>query len=79
MAVVDVTISSAEYDKMMVALNAIRAKLAPLKAPLIRIMQMENGEQKIKTFAQTDNGRFLREVNQIRNDVNKYFQDIGWD
>jgi hypothetical protein len=80
MAQVDCTITDAEYNQMMTVLNAMRTKLAGLKVPLTRMLSSsENGKAKVKAFAQTDDGRFLREVSRVRNDLNDYFDTIGWD
>jgi hypothetical protein len=78
MAQLDWTITDAEYDQMVVVLDGIRSRLGLMKSPLTEMFQQETGRQKIKAFATTDAGRFLREVNKIRNDINKYFDDIGW-
>jgi len=59
----------------MTVLDAMRAKLAPLKAPLAAMWAAE--PEKVKAFIRTENGRFLREVNAIRKDLDAYFEAIG--
>ena len=75
MATIDVTISDAEYNQMMAVLNAMRAKLAPLKAPLALALSAEPA--KVKAFIQTENGRFLREVHRVWNDLSAFMEAIG--
>ena len=75
MATIDVTISQAQYDQMMTVLDAMRAKLAPLKAPLALALQAE--PEKVKAFVQTENGRFLREVRRIWLDLNAFMAAVG--
>ena len=75
MATIDVTISQAQYDQMMAVLDAMRAKLAPLQAPLALAMQAE--PEKVKAFIQTENGRFLREVRQVWLALNSFMDAIG--
>ena len=76
MATIDVTISQAQYDQMMAVLDAMRAKLAPLKAPLALALSAEPA--KVKAFIQTTNGRFLREVFNVWQDLDAYFEAIGY-
>ena len=78
MAAVDFSISQVQYDKMMVILDEIRAKLATEKAVLTRILSTENGQTKIKAFAAAQSPPWLREVKQMRDDLNDYFETIGW-
>ena len=75
MATINVTINDTEYDQMMAVLDAMRAKLAPLKAPLALALQAE--PEKVKAFIQTENGRFLREVYRVWTDLNMFMDAIG--
>ena len=76
MATIDVTISDGEYNQMMAVLNAMRTKLAPLRAPLALALSAE--PEKVKAFIQTENGRFLREVYRVWTDLVAYFVAIGY-
>ena len=78
MAAVDFSISQVQYDKMMVVLDDIRDKLLAEKAVLTRILSTENGQTKIKAFAAAQDPPWLREVKQMRDDLNDYFETIGW-
>ena len=62
----------------MTVLDGLRAKLATEKTVLTRILSTENGQAKVKTFAQSPAGRWLREVKQVRDDLNRYFDSVGW-
>ena len=75
MATIDVTITDGEYTQMMIVLNAMRAKLAPLKVPLAGAITAEPG--KVKTFLRTEDGRFLREVWTVWKDLNTYMDAVG--
>ena len=75
MATIDVTISDGEYNQMMAVLDSMRAKLAPLKAPLAASFAAEPA--KVRAFIQTENGRFLREVHRVWQDLNAFMADIG--
>ncbi len=79
MASVDFTVSTAQYDAMMIVLDGIRAKLATHKPKLIQMLSMENGKAKIKSFAQTEDGRWLREIWKMKDDLNAFSDEIGWD
>lgn len=76
MAQIDFTITDAEYNQMMVVLDAMRTKLAGLKAPLKRVVASQPA--KVKAFATTDEGRFLREVHRVWRDLDTFFDDIRW-
>ena len=78
MAQVDFTVTTAQYDAMMVVLDGIRAKLAANKAILSRILSQADGQAKVKAFAQTADGRWLREVKAARDDLNTFLADVGW-
>ena len=78
MAQVDFGITQANYDKMMVVLDGIRTKLLAEKAVLTRILSTENGQTKIKAFAAAQSPPWLREVKQMRDDLNDYFETIDW-
>lgn len=79
MAQHDFTISDAEYNQMMAVLNAMRTRLALLKQPLRTMCRQEAGKAKVKAFAATEAGRFLREVYRIKKDVKVYFDDLLWE
>jgi hypothetical protein len=74
MAVYDVTITDPEYNQMMLVLDAMRAKLAPLKAPLARMLQSQPA--KVKAFMQSEDGRFLREVWRIYRDLGAFAEAL---
>ncbi len=78
MAEIDFSVPQDQYDKMIVVLNGIRAKLAANKVVLTRVLSQENGHEKVRAFAQTDAGRWLREVKRARDDLNKFFDKVGW-
>ena len=78
MAQVDFGITQANYDKMMVVLDGIRSKLATEKDVLTRVLSQENGQDKVKAFAAAQDPGWLREVGKFRNDLNDYFDAIGW-
>ena len=78
MAQVDFGITQANYDKMMVVLDGIRSKLATEKDVLTRIMATDNGQAKVKAFAAAQDPGWLREVGKFRNDLNDYFEAVGW-
>ncbi len=78
MASVDFTTTTAQYDAMMIVLDGIRSKLVANKSVLTTILSQENGQAKIKAFAQTDDGKWLREVKQFGDDWNTFLGDVGW-
>ena len=75
---VDFATTQGQYDAMMTVLDGIRTKLGGNKATLTYIFSMENGQAKIKAFAQTDDGRWLREVKKFGDDWNEFLRDVGW-
>ena len=79
MAAVDFSITQVNYDKMMVVLDGIRTKLLAEKAVLTRILSTENGQTKIKAFASAQDPPWLAEVKTMRDDLNSYFESIGWE
>jgi len=78
MAQVDFTVTQGQQDAMMTVLDGMRAKLGANKAVLTRILSMENGQAKIKAFAATADGKWLREVKKARDDLNDFFENVGW-
>lgn len=79
MAQIDVTISQAQYDAMMVVFDGVRAKGGTLKAALTLALSQEDGQAKVKAFvAGNEDARWLREVNQFRKDLDGFFEAIGW-
>jgi len=79
MATTDWTITGGQYDTMMTVFDGIRAKLLAEKDILTRVLETENGRTKLKAFAQTDEGKWLREIERFRTDLNQYMALIGWD
>ena len=79
MAQVDLNISYAQFNTMMIVLNGIRTKLGSNKDALTRVLSMENGKAKIKAFAAAQDPAWLREVAKMRKDLNQFFEDIGWE
>jgi len=78
MGQLDLTSTQNQYDAMMLVLDGIRAKLGANKEVLTRILAMENGREKVKAFAATDAGKWLREVKKARDDLSNFFENAGW-
>lgn len=78
MSQIDLTVTQNQYDTMMSVLNGIINKLNNNKVVLTRICSQEEGREKIKAFSLTDNGKWLREVNKFNNDLDDFFEDVGW-
>ena len=78
MAQVDFKVTQGQYDTMMTVLNGIRAKLGLNKEVLTRMMETENGQTKIKAFAAAQDPPWLRGVKQAHDDLDTFFEDVGW-
>ncbi len=77
MAQHNLTITDAQYNQMMVALDAMRARIAPLRGPLAKMMASQPG--KVRAFISTDNGRLLREVFRLYIDLREFARDVGYE
>lgn len=77
MAQHDFTISDAQHAQLVAMRDAIRLWLAPRKAPLAKMLAAQ--PEKVRAFAKTDDGRGLRVIYQMREELNQYFEDIGFD
>ena len=71
----DLTITNAQYNQMMVVLDAMRARIAPLRMPLAKMMASQPG--KVRAFIQSDNGRLLREVFRLYRDLHEFARAVG--
>ena len=78
MAIVNLNVTQNQYDTMMTVLDGIRAKLGANKEALTRVLSMENGQDKIKAFAASQDPPWLREVKQARDDLDAFFENVGW-
>ena len=78
MANVNFTIADQQYDTMMLVLDGIRSKLGANREVLARILSQENGREKIVAFVQSPAGKWLREVKRARDDLNEFFDRVGW-
>ena len=80
MAQLDITVTQTQYDTMDTVFSGVEAKFDPLVPVLTRILQMENGKDKIKTFVQNEeDARWLKRLNQFKNYLDNTFEQIGWD
>ena len=77
MAQYDLTISNAEYNQMMAVLDGIRARIAPLREPLAKMLASQ--PEKVRAFIQTENGRLLREVFRAYQDLKSFAEAIGYE
>ena len=77
MAQHDLTITDAQYAQMMAVLDAMRARIAPLRMPLAKMMASQPG--KVRAFIQTEDGRLLREVFRLYRDLHEFARDVGYE
>jgi len=78
MAQVDFTVTPAQYTTMMTVFDGVRTKLGNNRDVLNRVCSQEDGKSKIKAFAATEDGKWLREIARIRNELNTFFESVGW-
>lgn len=78
MAQLDFSVTSTQYTNMMTVLDGIRTKLSANKPVLSRICAQEAGRVKIKAFAQTEDGKWLKEIALFRRQLDQYFEDVAW-
>ena len=75
MATIDITISQAQYDQMILVFAALRAKLPPLREPLRRAI--ESNPAAVKAFVKSDDGRLIKQTYLFWRDLSAFFDTIG--
>ena len=78
MAKIDFTLSEVKFGKIKAVQDDIRGIIAVNQDVLARVCSQANGREKIKAHAGTTNGKVLGVLLELRNDLNTFFESVGW-
>ena len=74
----DLKIPQGQLTALLTTWGNVHDKLAAIQPTLALVMSQDNGQAKVKTFAGGANGDFLRQLVAMRNELNEFFDSVGW-